>query len=95
MPKLINGETFYMTTEACTLAGTNKNTFLRWVRNGVFTDVQHRDRNGWRLFTEDDIHRLRDRLDKVHKIVKNRNPFTTSNAKAKLTIANIGAVSKL
>ena len=47
---------------------TSRNTFLRWVRDGLFTDVEHRDRKGWRLFAEDDIGRLRAEVHKVHKI---------------------------
>ena len=50
MPVILNGQTFYNTTEACRLAGTNRDSFLRWVRERKFTDVEHRDRNGekWR-----------------------------------------------
>ena len=74
MPISVGGQTFYMTSEACVLAGTNRHTFLRWVREGMFTDVEHRDRNGWRLFAEDDIHRLRDKVHSIHKIVI-KKPF--------------------
>ena len=64
----INGVTYYQTSEACRIAGTSKNTFLRWVKERKFSDVVHKDRNGWRLFTEDDIHRLRATVNKMHKI---------------------------
>jgi len=65
MPEKLNGQTFWKTAEACALAGTNRNTYLRWVRQGVFTDVSLRDRNDWRLFTEEDIRRLRARVQGV------------------------------
>jgi DNA-binding transcriptional MerR regulator len=65
MPLTLNGCTFYTTSEACLKAGTNRNTFLRWVREKRFTDVANRDRNGWRLFTEDDINRLRNAVNRI------------------------------
>jgi DNA-binding transcriptional MerR regulator len=58
MPVSLNGNKFYLTAEACEKAGTSKNTFLRWVREGTFDDVRLRNRNGWRLFTDNDLKRL-------------------------------------
>ena len=68
MPLKLNGQTFYNTQEACRLAGANRDTFTRWVRQKKFTDVEYRDRNGWRLFTDDDIRRLKARANYVEKI---------------------------
>jgi len=68
MPTTLNGTEYYRTAEVCAMAGTSRNTFLRWVRQGLFTDVAHRDRKGWRLFTEDDVARLRDEVSKVHSV---------------------------
>jgi predicted site-specific integrase-resolvase len=59
MPKVVNKTTYYSTSEACKIAGTYRATFLRWVREGKVEDVAKRDRNGWRLFSEADIKRLR------------------------------------
>lgn len=59
MPVTVNGQTYYRTAEACAMAGISRNTLLRWVRERVFPDVKHRDRRHWRLFTEDDLDRLR------------------------------------
>jgi len=70
MPLKLDGRTFYNTREACKLAGTNRHTFLRWVRQKKFTDVEHRDRNGWRLFTEDDVQRLKAHVNHIEKISK-------------------------
>jgi excisionase family DNA binding protein len=61
----IDGQTFYSTQEACKLAGTNRFTFLRWVRQNKIADVKFRDRNGWRLFTEDDLKRLKNKVNHV------------------------------
>ena len=70
MPIKLNRQTYYSTAEACRIAGTSKNTFLRWVRNGSFVDVEHRDRRGWRLFTEDDLDRLKAEVNKVTRVKK-------------------------
>jgi hypothetical protein len=64
----LDGHTFYSTQEACRLAGTNRFTFLRWVRQNKFTDVVHRDRNGWRLFTADDLERLKSQVNHIDRI---------------------------
>ena len=52
MPISIDDQTYYLIAEACVMAGTSRNTLLRWVREGRFVDVKLRDRNGWRLFDE-------------------------------------------
>jgi DNA-binding transcriptional MerR regulator len=70
MPVKLDERTFYNTREACKLAGTNRHTFLRWVRQKKFTDVEHRDRNGWRLFTEDDVQRLKVQVNRIEIISK-------------------------
>ncbi len=68
MPIEMNGETYYFIAEACEMAGTNRNTYLRWVRDRKFTDVAYRDRNGWRLFTEDDLERLKSKVNRIQRI---------------------------
>jgi DNA-binding transcriptional MerR regulator len=68
MPLKLDDRTFYNTREACKLAGTNRHTFLRWVRQKKFTDVEHRDRNGWRLFTDDDVQRLKTQVNHIERI---------------------------
>lgn len=65
----VNGQTMYKTKEACKLAGTNVNTFFRWVREGKFADVEYRDRNGWRLFTISDIHRLEAEVKRIYRVI--------------------------
>jgi len=67
MPIVLKGETYYRTAEACRIAGMSKNTFLRWVKEGSFADVERKDRRGWRLFTEDDIDRLKAEVNKIQK----------------------------
>ena len=68
MPLKLDGQTFCNISEACKLAGTNRDTFLRWVRQRKFIDVEHRDRNGWRLFTDEDIRRLKARVNHIDRV---------------------------
>jgi len=70
MTVLINQQKYYMIAEACAMAGTNRNTLLRWIREGRFADVKIRDRNGWRLFNEDDIQRLKKEVNKIEQIAE-------------------------
>jgi DNA-binding transcriptional MerR regulator len=80
MPLKLAGQTFYNISEACKMAGINRDTFLRWVRQGKFTDVEHRDRNGWRLFTEDDVRRLEARVNHIERrttVRQDKNHVTT------------------
>jgi len=65
MPVELNGKKFYRTAEACRMAGTCKNTFLRWVKAGAFADVEHKDRRGWRLFTQDEVERLTAEVNRI------------------------------
>jgi hypothetical protein len=65
MPVKINGAQYYRTREACLIAGITKNTFLRWVARGSFTDVGCRDRRGWRLFTQEDLERLISEVNRI------------------------------
>jgi excisionase family DNA binding protein len=69
MPLLLDGHTYYWTTEACSQANISRNTFLRWVREGKFRDVELRDRRDWRLFTEDDLLRLKNESVKIKRII--------------------------
>jgi hypothetical protein len=42
--------------------------FLGWVRLGLFVDVRYRDWRGWRLFTDDDLARLKAKVNHIQKI---------------------------
>jgi len=68
VPFEIDGQTMYRTKEACSLAGTNVNTYFRWVREGRFPDTEYRDRNGWRLFTTGHIQRLQAKVKKISRV---------------------------
>lgn len=66
MPMIIDGQSYYRTSEACRRAGISKSTFLRWLKEGILEDVSHADRRGWRLFTEEDINRIKAEANKIN-----------------------------
>jgi len=55
MPVEIKGTVYYKITESSQLSGVSKSTIHRWIREGIITGGKLRNRNGWRLFTEEDI----------------------------------------
>lgn len=61
----IRGNTYYRTTEACRMIGVSRSTLLRWLVKGVLKDASHRDVRGWRLFTEADIKRIEEAINKI------------------------------
>ncbi len=65
MPTVINSETYYRTTEVCQMVGISRSTLLRWLSSGIVKDVRHRDRRGWRVFTEADIKRVENEANKI------------------------------
>jgi excisionase family DNA binding protein len=67
MPIYVTNEKYYRTTEACKAAGISKNTFLRWVKNGLFPDVKYRDRRGWRLFSKEELALLKAEANRVDR----------------------------
>ncbi len=67
MPIRLNEENYYWTAEACHIAGISKNTLLRWVKEGIFADVENRDRRGWRLFTRYDLDRLKAEVNRTYR----------------------------
>ena len=63
----VNGQTYYRTTEVCRLVGISRTTLFRWLKDGVFEEAQHRDRRGWRLFTEDELDKLKTEANQINK----------------------------
>jgi len=61
----VNGGTYYRTAEVCQIVGISRTTLFRWLREGLFTDVKNVDRRGWRLFTEDDLERLKAEANQI------------------------------
>ena len=67
MPTVINNRTYYRTLEACRIAGVSRSTFFRWLKTGIVEDVPHKDRKGWRLFTENDIDKIKAEANKIRE----------------------------
>ena len=67
MAIIISNQTYYRTSEACQRAGISRATLFRWFRVGILEDVMHRDRKGWRLFTQDDINRIKSEATRVSR----------------------------
>ena len=63
----INSQTYYRTSEACQRAGISRATLFRWIKEGILKDTMHRDRKGWRLFTENDISRIKYEATRVSR----------------------------
>ena len=63
----VSGQTYYRTEEVCKMVGLGRSTLLRWIRSGIIKDASHRDRRGWRLFTQDEIDRIEDEANRIDK----------------------------
>jgi len=49
----------YLMKTALEKAGISESTFYRWIRSGRVPDVKLRNRANWRIFTDQDIVRIR------------------------------------
>jgi predicted site-specific integrase-resolvase len=65
MPIVINDQTYYRTADVCRMAGISRNTLFRWLRGGMFPDVEYRDCRGWRLFTAAQVEAIRTKTNHV------------------------------
>ena len=63
----INDKTYYRTSEACQRAGISRATLFRWLKAGIIEDVERKDRKGWRLFTQDDINRIKSEATRLSR----------------------------
>ena len=61
----INGQTYYQTSEALKQIGISRTTFYRWLRENKIRDAGQKDRNGKRLFSENDIQRIKDYTETI------------------------------
>ena len=68
MPIVINDITYYRTAEVCRKVGISRNTLFRWLKEGIFSDVEYRDCRGWRLFTAAQLETIRAKTNHVTAI---------------------------
>ena len=64
MPIEINGQTYYRTMEVCRKTGISRATLFRWINQGILPTLL-RDRRGWRLFTADDLNKIKTENGKI------------------------------
>ena len=69
MPLEINGQVYYRTLEVCRKTGISRATLFRWLKGGVLEKI-HRDRRGWKLFTDDDVSKIQREARQI-KVEKN------------------------
>ncbi len=55
----IEGKTLYRSSEVSKLTGVSKSTIHHWIKVGIVTGATYRDRNGWMLFTEEDVESIK------------------------------------
>lgn len=68
MPVTVNGRKYYRTAEVCRMVGISRTTLFRWLTEGVFNEPEHRDRRGWRLFTEEEVSRMETEANRISKM---------------------------
>ena len=69
MPVNISGKTFYLMHEALNETGISRSTLLRWIKEKKIEDTKYRDGNGWRLFTQQEIDKIK-RKSRTVQVVK-------------------------
>jgi len=70
MPVVISNQTYYRTAEVCRIVEISRNTLFKWLKEGVFSDVEYRDCRGWRLFTAAQLEILKTKTN--HVVAVNR-----------------------
>ncbi|MFC1927848.1 MerR family transcriptional regulator [Chloroflexota bacterium] len=64
MPREMNGKRYWSAAEVCQEIAISRPTLYRWLKRGILTKL-HRDRKGWRMFTEEDVRIIRLEANKV------------------------------
>jgi excisionase family DNA binding protein len=64
MPREINGQTYYRTSEVCKKVGISRATLFRWLKEGIIKKSL-KDRRGWRLYTEGDLDSIRAEVNRI------------------------------
>lgn len=81
MPVEINGQVYYRTAEVCRTVGIGKSTLFRWMRANIVKEAEHRDRKGWRLFTEDELRRITAETSKIQTHAVTRTARTSAGSR--------------
>jgi predicted site-specific integrase-resolvase len=78
MPVKINGRVYYRTAEVCQTVGIGKSTLFRWIRDSIIREAEHRDRKGWRLFTEEELRTIAAETGRIQSNQVSRTTATPS-----------------
>ncbi len=57
---MLKDRVVYSIGEALSKARVSRSTYFRWVRTGRIPDTQFKDRNGHRVFTQEEVQALDD-----------------------------------
>ncbi len=68
MPINLQGVTYYRTAEALERSGISRATFYRWVAAGRAVDAHQRDRNGHRIFTNQEVEALASIANRIETV---------------------------
>ena len=64
----LDGKNYYRTAEVCHEVGISRTTLFRWLKEGVLGKAVHRDRRGWRLFTDEEVTILKNEANLITHI---------------------------
>ena len=67
MPVVLDKRIYYRTSEVYRLVGISRSTLFRWFKEGIASEPQYRDRRGWRLFTGEEVERLKALVNQVNR----------------------------
>jgi predicted site-specific integrase-resolvase len=65
MPLTIQGRKLYRIGEALAAASVSRATYFRWLKLGRLKDTQFKDRNGRRVFTEEELDGLKQESEQL------------------------------
>jgi hypothetical protein len=59
VPLVIEGKILYRIGEALSTVSLSRATYFRWLKQGRLRDTHFKDRNGRRVFTQDELEELK------------------------------------
>lgn len=62
---LVNEQTFYRMADVLRAAGISRNALVHWFKSGRVPEPALRDRNGWRLFTRQELETVKREANRV------------------------------
>jgi predicted site-specific integrase-resolvase len=67
VPFVVDGRKLYRIGEALASASLSRATYFRWLKQGRLQDTQFKDRNGRRVFTEEELGNLRKECERLEE----------------------------